>query len=116
MREGWHVISVENGQDAVAHIEKGTSFDLILMDLHMPGMDGVSAARIIRELEQTRGLHETTILALTADATDEARMAALDAGMNALLTKPIDIELFRHELDKIQNPADGSHVKTVTKL
>ena len=116
VREGWHVISVENGQDAVTHIEKGTSFDLILMDLHMPGMDGVSAARIIRELEQTRGLHETTILALTADATDEARMAALDAGMNALLTKPIDIELFRHELDKIQNPADGSHVKTVTKL
>ena len=115
-REGWQVESVENGQDAVAHIEQGSSFDLILMDLHMPGMDGLSAARIIRKLEKERGLPETTILTLTADATDEARIAALDAGMNAILTKPIDIELFRHEVGKIQHQPDNSKYKAVTKL
>lgn len=115
-REGWQVKSVENGRDAVAQIEQGKSFNLILMDLHMPGMDGLTAARIIRKLEKERGLGETTILTLTADATDEARDAALEAGMNAILTKPIDIKLFCYEIGKVQNQCNNSQYKTVTKL
>lgn len=101
-RDGWQVESVENGQSAVATIEKGKTFDLILMDLHMPGMDGLSAAKVIRKMERKRALPRTAILALTADATDEARLAAFDAGMDAVLTKPIDIGLFRSELENIE--------------
>ena len=78
-RDGWQVESVENGQSAVATIEKGKTFDLILMDLHMPGMDGLSAAKVIRKMERKRALPRTAILALTADATNEARLAAFDA-------------------------------------
>lgn len=115
-REGWQVESVENGQAAVKKIEKGATFELILMDLHMPGMDGLSATRIIREFEKSRKIPQTTVLALTADATDEARDAALAAGMNAVLTKPIDIDLFRTEIGKIQNQPDNCEYKTVTKM
>jgi len=114
-REGWLVECAENGQEAVEFLRTGKSFDLILMDLHMPGMDGLQATQIIREIERNANRAPTTIIALTADATDEARDAALRASMNTVLTKPIDIDLFRQEIRKIKQTADNFEYKTVTK-
>ena len=64
--------------------EAGKPYDLILMDVHMPGVDGLEAARRIRAIEAESGLPRTRIIALTANAFDEDREACLAAGMDAL--------------------------------
>jgi signal transduction histidine kinase/CheY-like chemotaxis protein len=68
--------------------EAGEPYDLVLMDLHMPGLDGLAAARQIRELEA--GEMRTPVVALTANAFAEDRDAALTAGMDGFLVKPLD--------------------------
>ena len=65
-------------------------FDLVLMDLHMPGMDGIQATRAIRALDGTRS--RVSIAALTADAFDDTRERCIDAGMDDFLTKPVSVD------------------------
>jgi CheY-like chemotaxis protein len=81
--------------------EAGQPFDLILMDMHMPGVDGLEAARRIRAAE-TDGLR-TPIVALTANAFTEDRVACRDAGMDGFLVKPLD----RDRLAAALNDAAG---------
>jgi PAS domain S-box-containing protein len=68
----------------------GMPFDRILMDLHMPGMDGLEATRRIRGLEADHATLPTPIIALTANASAEDRDACLGAGMDGFLVKPLD--------------------------
>jgi CheY-like chemotaxis protein len=68
----------------------GAPFDLILMDMHMPGVDGLEAARLIRAAETTDSIPRTPIVALTANAFAEDREACLAAGMDSYLVKPLD--------------------------
>jgi CheY-like chemotaxis protein len=68
----------------------GTPFDLILMDMHMPGVDGLEAARRIRAAEIADSIARTSIIALTANAFAEDREACLAAGMDGYLIKPLD--------------------------
>ena len=70
----------------------GTPFDRVLMDLHMPGMDGLEATRRIRAIEAEDGTARTPIIALTANASAEDREESLAAGMNGFLVKPLDRE------------------------
>ncbi|MDE2374467.1 MAG: response regulator, partial [Hyphomicrobiales bacterium] len=77
----------------------GTPFDRVLMDLHMPGMDGMEASRRIRALEAESEAPPTPILALTANASAEDREACLAAGMNGFLVKPFDRERLAAALD-----------------
>ena len=72
----------------VAALETETPFDLVLIDLHMPGMDGIEAARRMRAAEP--GDLRTPIIALTADADPQMRDACLAAGMDGFVTKPLD--------------------------
>jgi len=76
----------------------GTPFDRILMDLHMPGMDGLEAARRIRALEADYDAPRGRIIALTASASAEDRDASLSAGMDGFLVKPLDRERLMAEL------------------
>jgi CheY-like chemotaxis protein len=70
----------------------GTPYDRVLMDQHMPGMDGIEATRRIRAIEAEQEAPRTPILALTANASAEDRDACLGAGMDGFLVKPLDRE------------------------
>ena len=88
LEEGRHqVTTVGTGRDAVAMAD-GQSFDLILMDVQMPEMDGVEATAAIRERERATGGH-TPIIAMTAHAMAGDREKCLAAGMDAYLSKPL---------------------------
>ena len=86
---------VADGAQALQAMQQGLQVDLILMDLHMPVMDGYSATQHIRRLETTLGLAPVPIVALTADAFEEDRQHCLTVGMNDFLTKPIDWALLQ---------------------
>ena len=92
-----------NGEAAVeswaAARAAGTPYDLVLMDVQMPGMDGLEAARRIRAVEAAAGGRAVRILALTANAQSEDREACLAAGMDGLLVKPLDRERLREALE-----------------
>jgi CheY-like chemotaxis protein len=79
---------VEHGKAAVDAAE-AQDFDVILMDMQMPVMDGLTAIRLIRQREQADGLKRTPILALTANAMPEHARASADAGADGHLSKPI---------------------------
>ena len=84
-RSGWRVIAVQNGREAVA-AAKSENFDLALMDIHMPEIDGFTATAMIREQEQP-GQH-LPIIALTGDTMNGERDRCLAAGMDDYLPKP----------------------------
>ncbi|MBF0284177.1 MAG: response regulator [Magnetococcales bacterium] len=79
---------VNNGFEAVARVRQ-ESFDLVLMDLQMPGLDGYAATRRIRQWEQEEGRAPLIILALSAHAAIAKKEESLAAGCNDHLTKPI---------------------------
>ncbi len=96
-KSGARVVRARNGAEAVAkarnELSQGKGFDLVLMDIHMPDMDGVEAARRIRELypEAARaGAGRPPIVALTANAFAEDRAAYLAAGLDDYLAKPFE--------------------------
>lgn len=90
---GFSVEVAENGQKAVDAVVEASDdhFDLVLMDIQMPVMNGYEAARAIRALNDERKSN-IPILAVTADAFSEDRQRALEAGMNGHLPKPIDVD------------------------
>jgi CheY-like chemotaxis protein len=93
---GHRPVAVESGGAAIAcwHAARdaGTPFDRVLMDLHMPGMDGLEATRRIRAIEAVEQGARTPIVALTANASAEDRKACLAAGMDGFIVKPLDRE------------------------
>jgi PAS domain S-box-containing protein len=88
-RRGHSIRQVTTGTAAIAAIES-ESFDLLLTDIHMPGMDGIDAARAIRAIEERSGRPRMPIVALTADALETGKRACREAGMDGFLIKPVD--------------------------
>ena len=90
---GLKVDAVEDGTDAVAKMNEAAEdeYDLILMDIQMPKMDGYTATREIRTLSSSKKA-SIPIVAMTANAFEEDRQKAFKAGMNAHIAKPIDIK------------------------
>ncbi len=94
-RRGHAVTLASNGAEAV-ELCGASHFDVVLMDLHMPDMDGLEATRAIRARERTAANGRVRIIALTADAFAGDRDKCLQAGMDGYLSKPVDSnELFR---------------------
>jgi len=87
-REGHKVERVTNGREAL-EAARAKTYDLVLMDVHMPEMDGLEATRNLR----AQGLTDLPIIALTANAMAGDRRECLDAGMNDYLAKPLDPDL-----------------------
>jgi two-component system, sensor histidine kinase and response regulator len=96
-RLGCEVSVAGNGLEAVHAFAQGR-FDLVLLDLQMPLMDGYAATSCLRKLEQ--GRHRTPIVALTASAMTGQRERCLDAGMDDLLAKPLDVKRLQMVLDR----------------
>ena len=99
---GFRVDTAENGEVAVEKVSTAApgSYDLVLMDVQMPVMDGYTATRKIRALDDPARA-KIPILAMTANAFDEDRRNALESGMNGFLSKPIVIGDLVQELHKI---------------
>ncbi|WP_454726829.1 MULTISPECIES: MHYT domain-containing protein [Cupriavidus] len=85
-----HKVTAAGDGDQVVGLALGHRFDLVLMDMHMPGLDGLSATRRIRRHEQATHITPTPIIALTASVMDSDRRAAREAGMNGFAAKPLD--------------------------
>ncbi|MCG2669409.1 ATP-binding protein [Bradyrhizobium sp. GCM10023182] len=93
---GHRVVIAVHGEAALeswlAASSAGTPYDLVLMDIQMPQLDGIEATKRIRAHEAVSGGHHTPILALTANTLVEDRYACFEAGMNGFLIKPLDRE------------------------
>lgn len=106
--EGFELETVENGQDAYERIASSApgDFDVVLMDVQMPVMNGYEATRAIRSLKD-RNIAGIPILAVTANAFAEDIEAAQAAGMDGHLTKPIDVDKIKEELARVLNKKNG---------
>lgn len=92
-RDGQSVKAVDNGLDGVAEAARG-DYDVVLMDLHMPGIDGTEAIRRIRALPDPARAN-VPIVVLTADITDASHQTARDSGADAVVSKPFRLDLLK---------------------
>ena len=99
-KQGFQVDCVSNGQDAI-NIVKSIKYDLILMDLSMPIMDGITATKLIRSFERLNKLDPIPIIALTANSLKNQLNIALEAGMNDYLVKPVEPIRLYEKVDSI---------------
>ena len=97
-RRGAEVHIAENGRAAVRRATEA-DYDAILMDIHMPELDGLEASAILRQQSL-----DMPIIAVSADALSESKAAAVDAGCNAYITKPIDFDTLLMALDDLLPP------------
>ncbi len=104
-RLGHQVTHVTDGARAVTVVSEGR-WDAVLMDMQMPVLDGLDATRAIRAAERSTGAH-VTIIALTANAMKGDDLVCLEAGMDAYLTKPIDLDRLTAMLDALTAPVTG---------
>lgn len=109
-KQGHSVQIANNGLEAVALFERQL-FDLILMDFQMPEMNGLEAAAKIRVLEQQKGGH-IPIIAMTANAMKEDKERAMNAGMDAYVPKPINVQELLTEINRFFLAAPGAAVTT----
>ena len=96
LKLGYDIDIVADGQEALKAV-KMVPYDLVFMDMQMPHMDGLEATREIRKYLQA-GQHSPTIIAMTANASNEDRQRCLDAGMDDFLAKPIKKSDIEHAL------------------
>jgi len=100
-RKGHDVFAVESGQKALAAFQQET-FDVVLMDMQMPGMDGLETTRQIRELESAKNpAAAVPIIAMTANDMESDKQRCFDAGMDGFITKPLAIKEVIPNIEKI---------------
>ncbi len=98
-KEGWEIATAENGFEALRAIEE-QSFDLVLMDVQMPELDGLSTTRKIRESEKNSGTH-LPIIAMTAYAIKGDREKCITSGMDGYIAKPIRTQSLKEEIARV---------------
>ncbi|MEO4046659.1 PAS domain S-box protein [Pseudomonas sp. CAU 1711] len=97
---GHEVVLAKDGEEAL-NAYFGGSFDMLLMDVQMPRLDGLEATRRIRRHEVLEGVPPTPIIALTASVLEQDRRAARDAGMDGFASKPLEIDKLLAEMAKV---------------
>ena len=101
--QGYRVVTAGNGEDAVT-VATQTHPNLILMDINLPGLDGLAATRRIRESEDLR---DVPVIAITAFGTEGFQRAAYDVGVSGYLTKPLDLDRMNQLVARLLSP-EGS--------
>ncbi|MDA7977868.1 MAG: PAS domain S-box protein [Pirellulales bacterium] len=109
-KKGHHVHVVENGEDALKALEQH-EFDVVLMDVQMPQMDGLEATAAIRKHEQQTGTH-LPIIAMTAHAMQGDRERCLEAGMDDYVAKPIRSEVLYETINQLVGRRDSPPQET----
>jgi CheY-like chemotaxis protein len=94
---GYGIVKATSGEEALAITRDGRKPDLILMDIHLPGMDGLSVVREIKSDERTARI---PILALTAHAMRGDKDRFLEAGCDGYISKPIDVKTFIASIER----------------
>ena len=94
---GYDIVKATSGEEALSLTREGAAPDLILMDIHLPGMDGLSVVRAMKEDARTARI---PILALTAHAMRGDRDRFLDAGCDGYISKPIDVKTFIASIER----------------
>ncbi|MBL8491335.1 MAG: response regulator [Rhodocyclaceae bacterium] len=97
---GHSAVVADNGEEALRAYREQGPFDLILMDMQMPKLDGLAATRQLRSAEQALALPAIPVVALTANASEADRRACMEAGMDDFLSKPFRAEDFKSVLDR----------------
>lgn len=122
--EGARIWIAKDGQEALDTLnQRNIKVDVVLMDVQMPGMDGLEATRRLRKLDKLKAL---PVIALTAGVTPAQRSAAMEAGMNGFITKPIDLDravvLLRSVLNQdftapgLLHSASGDHAESAVQV
>jgi CheY-like chemotaxis protein len=97
---GFEVRTASSGDDAIAQC-RSLAPQLVLMDIHMPGMDGLQTTRRMRAMQREATLPRFIILAATADAIEIGQTACRDAGMDGYLSKPLSLQAIEQEVDRL---------------
>ncbi len=98
-KRGHCVKTAKNGKEAIEQLEK-EDFDIVLMDVHMPVMDGIEATRIIRSHASPVRRHDVPIIAVSAAAEGDGKKLCLDAGMCGYLSKPLRTDEFVEAVER----------------
>jgi len=107
--QGYRVVTASNGEDAIA-VATQTIPSLILMDISMPGLDGLGATRRIREVDTLRNV---PVIAVTAFGTEGFQRAAYDVGVSGYLTKPIDLDRMHQLIARLLSPTGSGSLGNV---
>jgi PAS domain S-box-containing protein len=115
--EKWHanLEIAHNGREAIEKLEKN-DYNLVLMDLHMPELNGYEAAKIIRDPNSRVRKHDIPIIALTADVTSETRQHVKEAGMNDFITKPSEQSTIYEKIVKAVSNEKTAFVERKSEL
>ena len=100
-RDGHTVLTARDGQQALIRMASEEQIDVVLMDIQMPVMDGLTACQQRRSLEQSQQLAHLPIIALTASVLEEDKLAAQQAGMDGFANKPINYQVLAGEIARI---------------
>ncbi|MBC3766955.1 MHYT domain-containing protein [Neptunicella marina] len=101
-RHGHEVVTARDGQQALIRMTTEDNLDLVLMDVQMPVMDGLTAARERRiQEQQTQNLKPLPIIALTASVLEDDKVAAQNAGMDGFANKPVDFDILSAEIARV---------------
>lgn len=101
-RQGHTVVTARDGQQALIRMAQEEHLDLVIMDVQMPIMDGLTAATERRKVELEQGLERTPIIAFTASVLEEDRVAAINAGMDGFANKPVDSHALFSEMARVK--------------
>lgn len=94
---GYRIVKATSGEEALSITRNGEPLDLILMDIHLPGMDGLS---VVREMKGDSRTQTVPILALTAHAMRGDKDRFLEAGCDGYISKPIDVKTFLSSIEQ----------------
>jgi CheY-like chemotaxis protein len=104
-RQGWTSTIANNGKEAFAAFQK-ERFDLVLMDVQMPEVDGLEAAELIRSEERQNSSQPTPIIAVTAHASAAQHEQCIVHGMDAVVTKPLDLTALLETIREVMSPRE----------